>query len=213
MSPELKRAIIKCVPGYFSWEKNRQERYRVDTAEEDAFKIKQFLLKELFGITVSNVDEIDDAWREMNNEQCLKINATLLPLKGIGEDLFYLNESFCPETNLLSFGTLYDYDSDDYKYQEDSRIKVQKNYNGKPYRGSLYFTWAHLMINGKFSYGVLSMVPGYIYSQLDEYGNDYMEKLIPHEFKHGRKHGKAEGSGFLFDMKINAKGSTFRNNS
>ena len=54
MSPELKKAIIKFVPGYFSWNKKRQEHYRVDTPEEDAFKIRQFLLKELFNISVSN---------------------------------------------------------------------------------------------------------------------------------------------------------------
>jgi hypothetical protein len=62
------------------------------------------------------------------------------------------------------------------------------------------------MVNGSFSYGVLSMVAGYLYGELDEYGNDYMEKLIPHEFIHGKNHGKAEGSGYLFDLKIDAKG-------
>jgi len=33
MSPELKKAIIKYVPDYFSWDKKRQEQYRVDTPE------------------------------------------------------------------------------------------------------------------------------------------------------------------------------------
>ncbi|MBW2644418.1 MAG: hypothetical protein JRC89_13960 [Deltaproteobacteria bacterium] len=48
MLPELKKAIMKFVPDYFSWDKKRQEQYRVDTPEEDAFKIMQFLLRELF---------------------------------------------------------------------------------------------------------------------------------------------------------------------
>jgi len=147
-------------------------------------------LKELFDISVSSDDE---ACRAMNEAQCSKINAALLPLKGIGEDFFYLNEVFCSQKNLLSFETLYDYDFDDYKFQEDSRKKKQKDYERKPYRGSLYLIWARLMIDGTFSYGMLNMVAGYLYSQLDEYGNDYMEKLIPHEFKHGKNHGKAEG--------------------
>ena len=206
MSPELKRAIIKFVPDYFSWDEKRQEKYRVDTPEEDAFKIRQFLLKEMFDISVSNDDEIEEAWRAMNEEQCSKINATLLPLKGIGENLFYLNEAFSSQKNLLSFETLYDYDFDDYKFQEDSLKKEQKDYERKPYRGALYLTWARLMIDDTFSYGVLSMVAGYLYCQLDEYGHDYMEKLIPHEFKHGKNHGKPEKSGYLFDMKIDAKG-------
>jgi len=206
MSPELKRAIIKFVPDYFSWDKERQEQYRVDTPEEDAFKIRQFLLRELFGISVSNADELEEARRAMNVVQCSKLNATLLPIKGIGEDFFYLNEIFCSQTKLLSFKTLYDYDFDDYKFQENSRKKEQKDYEKKPYKGSLYLTWARLMIDDSFSYGVLSMVAGYLYCQLDEYGNDYMEKLIPHKFTRGKNHGKAEGPGYLFDLKIDAKG-------
>jgi len=206
MSPELKKAIIKFVPDYFSWDKMRQEQYRVDTPEEDAFKIRQFLLRELFDISVSNDDEVEEAWQAMSEAQCSKLNATLLPIKGIGEDFFYLNEVFCSQKNLLSFETLYDYDFDDYKFQEDSRKREKKDYEKKPYRGSLYLTWARLMIDDSFSYGVLSMVAGYLYCQLDEYGNDYMEKLIPYKFTHGKNHGKAEGPGYLFDFKIDAKG-------
>jgi hypothetical protein len=206
MLPELKKAMMKFVPDYFSWDKKRQEQYRVDTPKEDAFKIMQFLLRELFDISVSNDDEIEDAFRAMNEAQSSKINATLLPIKGIGEDFFYLNEVFPGQKNLLSFETLYDYDLDDYTFQEDCRKNEQKDYEKKPYRGSLYLTWARLMIDDAFSYGVLSMVAGYLYCQLDEYGNDYMEKLIPHEFIHGKNHGKAQGDGYLFDPKIDANG-------
>jgi len=113
MLPELKKAIIKFVPDYFSWDKKCQEQYRVDTPEEDAFKIRQFLLRELFDISVSNNDEVEEAWQAMNEVQCSKLNATLLPIQGIGEDFFYLNEVFCSQKNLLSFETLYDYDFDD----------------------------------------------------------------------------------------------------
>ncbi len=49
MSPELKKAIIKFVPGYFSWDKKRQEQYRVDTPVKEAFKIRQFLLRSVLG--------------------------------------------------------------------------------------------------------------------------------------------------------------------
>jgi len=94
MSPELKKAIIKIVPDYFSWDQKRQEQYRVDTPEEDAFKIMQFLLSELFDISVSNDDAVEEAWRAMNEAQCSKLNTALLPIKGIGDDFFYLNESF-----------------------------------------------------------------------------------------------------------------------
>jgi hypothetical protein len=206
MSPELKKAIIKSVPDYFSWDKKRQEQYRVDTPEEDAFKIKQFLFRELFKISVSNGDELEEARREMNAAQCLKLNATLLPIQGIGEDLFYLNEGFCSKKNMLTFETLYDYDFDDYKFQEYTRKNEQKDYENKPYRGSLYLTWARLVMDESFSYATLSMVAGYLYCQLDEYGNDYIEKLIPHEYTNGKEHGKPEGAGYLLDLKIDANG-------
>ena len=206
MSPELRRAIIKIVPEYLFWDKHRQEQYRVDTPEEDEFKIRQFLLKELFDINASTEDEVEEARREMSEAQCLKFNAILLPIKGIGEDFFFLNELFGNQENLLRFETLYDYDFDDYNFQEDARGKEQKKYEKRPYRGSLYLTWARLMIDDAFSYGVLSMVAGYLYCELDEHGDDYMGKLIPHEFTRGNNHGKAEGSGYLFDLKIDAKG-------
>lgn len=206
MTPELKRAIIKFVPDYFYWDITRQEQYRVNIPEEDAVKIQQFLLKELFNITVFGDDEKEEVWDEMTVEQCTKINATLLPLKGIGEDFFYLNECFDDSKNLLSFKTLYDFDFDDYKFQEGSRKKDLGNYSGKPYRGSLYLTWTRLMIDGRFSYGVLSMVAGYLYNELDEYGNGYIEKLIPYEFKQGKHHGKAVSSGYLYDMQVDAEG-------
>jgi hypothetical protein len=133
MSPELKKAIVKYVPDYFSWDKKRQKQYRVDTPEENAFGIRMFLFRELFDISVSNKDEVEEAWRVMNEAQCSKLNATLLPIKGIGEDFFYLNEVFGSQKNLLSFETLYDYDFDDYKFQEDFRKREQKDYEKKPY--------------------------------------------------------------------------------
>ena len=78
--------------------------------------------------------------------------------------IFYLNEYLGGDKTLLSFPTLYDYDFDDYQFQEESRAKESKGYKRKPYRGSLYFTWARLMVDGAFNYGVLSMVAGYIYT-------------------------------------------------
>jgi hypothetical protein len=206
MSPELQRAIIKVVPDYFSWDENRQEKYRVDIPENDFFKIQQFLLKELLDISVSNDDEISEALRDMSIPQCTKFNATLLPLKGIGEDYFYLNEHIGEPQNRLSFDTLYDYDFDDFVFQEDSREKGQKGYQRRPYQGSLYFGWARLIIDGAFSYGTLCMVAGYLYGQLDEFGIECIGKLIPHEYVHGKNHRKPEGSGYLFDIKTDAKG-------
>jgi hypothetical protein len=45
-------------------------------------------LRELFDISIFNDDEVEEAWRAMNEAQYSKLNATLLLIKGIGEDLF-----------------------------------------------------------------------------------------------------------------------------
>ena len=62
------------------------------------------------------------------------------------------------------------------------------------------------MIDGKFSYAVISMLAGHIYSELDEFGYEYLEKLIPYEFKPGKNHGKKTKNGYLHDMKQDAGG-------
>ena len=139
---------MKVVPDYFAWDIYRQEQYCTDTPEEDIFKIEQFLLQDMFEISVSTEDELEDAWDSMNDEQLLRINVALLPIKGIGEDFFYLNETFADTKNILSYDTLFDYDYEDFEFQEEWCVKAQKDYKKKSYRGSLYFNWARLIIDG-----------------------------------------------------------------
>ncbi len=97
MKPELKRAIMRFAPDYFSWNEKRQEEYRVRMPEEDAFNIRKLLMAELFGIAVKNEDEMDEAERHMNEAQWSTINGAMLPLLGIGENYFFLNESFAKD--------------------------------------------------------------------------------------------------------------------
>jgi len=78
MSPELNRAIIKFVPDYFSWNRKRQEQYRVDTPEEDKFKIIQFLLRKLFDIYASNDDEVEEAKQEMSEARGRKTSYQMI---------------------------------------------------------------------------------------------------------------------------------------
>ncbi|MBU2513281.1 hypothetical protein KJ966_18225 [bacterium] len=206
MTPELKRAIIKTNPDYFSWTIKRQESYRVNIPEIDRFEIDKYLLKDLFRIDVANSEEVDDAWRELDEQQAARINLILLPIMGIGEDLFFLNEHLGKTQTILDFETLYDYDVDDFEYQESARAKDNTGYVRQPYCGSLYLSWVRLMIDGKFSYATLSMVAGYIYSQLEAFGSNLIDRLIPHKYVHGKNHGKPESNGYLMDFKINAGG-------
>ena len=63
-----------------------------------------------------------------------------------------------------------------------------------------------MQVDGSFSYAILSMQAAYIYSAVDEFGQDYLEELIPYEFKPGKDHGKKEGGGYIFDLKEDANG-------
>jgi len=74
----------------------------------------------LFQIEVTTEDELDAAKRSLNDAQNALRNGTLLPLCGVGEDFFWLNESLGDRT-LLDFATLYDYDIWDHRFQEEAR--------------------------------------------------------------------------------------------
>ncbi len=45
-----------------------------------------------------------------------------------------------------------------------------------------------------------------IYSRLDEYGQDYIEELIPHEYVQGKNHGVPDKEGFVWGYKPDAGG-------
>ncbi len=207
MIPELKRAIIKYVPDYFSWDVERQEQFRVNKPKEISLQIRSYLMAELLGLPVATEEEMEEAEDQFSDAQWTLINSGLLPLDGIGDDYFYLNEHFAEGKSILSFPTLYDFDFADFQFQEECRLRDNENYQIGPYYGSLYLSWARLFVDGQFSYATLSMMAGFIYSELDEFGNDYLNELIPYVFKPGKNHGKQEKEGFFrHDMKKDAGG-------
>lgn len=202
----LRRAIIRVKPEYFAWPPDVQERYRVTMPDDDDFRIRQAVLKALFDIQVNTRERLHAACDAFNDAQYLLFNSTLLPIMGIGADSFFLNTGFAANTSILDFATLYDYDLDDYQFQEKARQEDQPDYMGKPYRGSLYYTWARLEIDGVFHYASLSMAAGYLFSRIDELGSDKIDALIPHTYVKGKDHGKREGHGTIYDQRIDAGG-------
>ncbi len=202
----IRRAIISVVPDYFAWTEEMQEHYRANMPDDDKFRIRQIVVNVLFGIKAATRDDLENALDAFDDEQYLLLNSTLLQLTGIGDDLFFLNEYFAESTSLLDFGTLYDYDYADYVFQESMRQQDNPNYVGKPYRGSLYFGWARLQINGVFHYANLCILAGYVHGKLETFGFDKINGLIPHEYVEGKNHGKREGQGAVFDMRVDAGG-------
>ncbi len=205
-SPVLERAVNQFIPGYFSWDEQAQDKCRMFMSSDLKFKFHQFILKETFGIEVADDDAFDDAWSDMSNQDTTKFNAILLPLQGIGEDHFFLNEYFDVEESILDFETLYQYDLDDFEFQEADR-KTREGYCARTYRGSLHSTWARLIVDSEFYYASLSMVSQYFLMELDEFGDDYIQELIPFNFYPGEDNGKPSKNGCLvYDMRVNANG-------
>lgn len=201
----VRRAIMSVVPEYFSWPTEVQERYRATLPHEDYLRFRQALLKIIFDIKTTSGD-VKSELEDFSDGNYLLLNSAMLQLTGIGDDCFFLNESMADNTSLLDFETVYDYDYADHCFQETMREKDDPAYIAKPYRGTLYDRWARLHINGIFHYATLYLLASYVNSRLEEVGSNKIDELIPHQYVDGKNHGKREGSGTIFDMRIDADG-------
>lgn len=202
----LEKAINQVKPEYFFWTSVERENYRVNKPAKDNFAIEQILLQELFNIWVDNEEELSAARNNFDGEQQCLFNSTVLPINGIGENNFFLNEYLAEEANILNFETLNDYCYNDYCFQEKVRREQDPEYRQKPYRGDLASCWARLTVNDVFYYANLSSRAIHIYNALDTTGSNKISELIPHEYVQGKNHGKKEGQGFLYDMNVFADG-------
>ena len=110
----LRQAVIRVKSDYFALSETERENYRLHMNTEDEFRIQQTILKELFGIAVNTTEELDSILDTFDDSQYLLLNSTLLPLQGIGEDNFFLNEYLPTDVTLLDFSTVGDYARDDH---------------------------------------------------------------------------------------------------
>ena len=206
LDPALRQALMRVNPDYFAWSLEAQERYHVSMPEQDALRLRQELLKALFGIHAKTDEDLSEVSDQFGDEEHLVFNRALLPAAGVGEDDFYLNEYLGEGKTLLDFDTLYEYDHDDHCFQEQARKEQTPEHVVKPYRGGLYYAWARLFIDGVFHYASLCMAAGYVYSHLDEFGQEKVATLIPHRYVNAKDHGKREGKGTIFSQRLEADG-------
>lgn len=193
-------------PEYFAWSLEAQERYRVNMPEQDAFRLRQELVKALFGFYAKTDEDLSEISDQFGDEEHLVFNRALLPAAGVGEDFFFLNEYLDEGKTLLDFDTLYEYDYYDHCFQEQARKDEIPDYEMKSYRGALYYRWARLFIDGAFHYASLCMAAGYIYSRLDEFGQEKVSTLIPYRYVNAKDHGKREGKGRILNQRLEADG-------
>lgn len=204
--PELRRALMKVRPEYFSWPQEQQERYGVAIPVDDQKRLDVALMRELFGHKNLSAEQAERRADRLSSEELNLWNETVLPLTGIGEDHFFLNEHFREGDSILHYQTLREYDENEYRWQEDHRQKENADYIAKPYRGDLYLGWARLFVDGKFTYATLSMAAGYLDSVIGEHGIDLLGQRIPHQYLPGPHHGEQVGDNTRWDMRISADG-------
>src|SRR5690348_14210466 len=100
--PELRRAMIAVRPEYFSWSQEQQDYYGVNISEEDHTRLKRALRKQV-GARAFLVEH----------------DQLLLPLVGIGEDYFRLDESPSEGWTVLESGTLRKFDELQFEAHEE----------------------------------------------------------------------------------------------
>jgi len=204
-SPALRRAVMKACPSYFGLSQTEQELFRAKLTSEDELIIDRQLYADLFDLSVSTREEARDAHGDLNPHDVNRFNEAVLPLQGVGDDCFWLNESFDDEST-HDFETLHDYDLSDHEFQEDCRQKEDPDRIRKPYRGSLYAAWARLFVDDVFTYATLFCAAGYLLTEIEDHGRDVLDRLIPHRYVRGENDGKPEAGGFLMDSKLDAGG-------
>jgi hypothetical protein len=183
-----RKALMVADSHYYGWSAQKQERFRATMSEKKQKKVRCVLLDHLLGMKCSS-KELADVWNDIPFSKLNIINWASLLTQGIGEDFIYLNECMAEGKSLLDFPTLYDYDhesTDYFAYQHPS--------------------WVRLLIHEQFYYANLMSLATYLLDEIESAGNDYINQLIPHDYVDGKNQGKPEKGGFLWDMKIDARG-------
>jgi hypothetical protein len=197
---------MKACPEYFGWSRDEQERYGVAIPGRDDDRLSQALLEELWGRKIRSPRAAARAASRLPLAEQDRWNEVVLPLRGIGDDCFFLNEGFAAGKSILDFPTLLAYDESDFRFQEEARRKDDPTYQGRIYRGSLYLTWARLFVGTQLIYATLSMAAGYILCALEEAASDLIQELVPHRYVPGKNHGKVEGECYRWDRRPDASG-------
>ena len=99
--PELRRAMMRVRPEFFAWSARKRERYGADLPEEDERRLHQTLIKELFGAKARSWKRDTTGGKTIPLRELNHWNEAILPLVGVGEDCFFLNEWFGENKTIL----------------------------------------------------------------------------------------------------------------
>ncbi len=200
-----RKALIAADARYFALTPREQERFRATISEDARRRVQRVLLDDLLDIKC-RPDEVDEVWDNVPLTSLKLLNWASLLTTGVGNDYIYLNECMAEGKTLLDFPTLYDYDYADYLFQEEARKRDFPDYGGIAYYAYQHPSWVRLLIHEQFYYSTFTSLATYVLDEIESAGEEIIQQLIPHKYVDGKKHGKQEQGGFLWDVKIDAAG-------
>lgn len=168
-----------------------KDKARIANEHRLRLAVNQWFYKHYFNFLYApkGILEVNDDEPSLSLLQSAKLNEMLLRATGIGENNFFLNESFGDDESILDFEKLSDYDKDQHEFQETMRLKHSKEVNfPDEYYPRLNSVWARALLshNGQrqFFYLIINSAAFRILHTLEELGSTLLEELIPHHYSH-----------------------------
>jgi hypothetical protein len=193
-------------PEFFVWSADEQLDYRASLLDGDREAIVAALLREHGERRPAALAKLESHGRVPLRLQN-RINEWLQPLKGIGEDAFWLNEHLAGGRSILDFETLLDYDRDDHAFQEEARRRDFASYQPQPYTGALHGTWARVLMDGQLCYVTLTMASWQLHGAMEDAAPAEIQLRVPHRRVPGPEDGKRDETGSIrWDMRVDANG-------
>ena len=187
-----------------------RDKARISNSHRLRLAVNQWFYKHYFDFLYVPKDILEDNDDEpsLSLLQSAKLNEMLLRVTGIGENNFFLNESFGDDESILDFERLSDYDKDQHEFQETMRLKHSKEaILPDEYYPRLNSVWARALLSHndqrQFFYLVINSAAFHILHTLEELGSTLLEELIPHQYS---QRTEKSDKGKQYDITIDANG-------
>ena len=184
-SPALRQALIATAPDYFSWPSRQQDQFRRDMPGD------------VHALLDQRLDEATACEDRCEMQRSNTVNRLKLPLFGIGQDCYFLNE---PGSDWNDMATVADLSRAHFEADPD------REENKRPFMGQFYPAWCRYLRKEDLVYSTLTSFHHHVLDNIAERHDALIAKLIPYRFVKGSKHGKQSSGGYLWDMKRDAGG-------
>lgn len=222
LAPAARAALEARYPAYLA--ASNAERERLRCATDTASRLHDIVVRACMRHALNKDDATIAAFLvgqgtsegrpDLEDAEYNTLNRWLLPVQGLGADLFWLNEGMPDDRLLCDFATIGDYDVANHAFQarlmrEDETCSVEAADLYSTYRGDLFGAWARYIRNDRLVYASLFDWPGYVLDALDGAQIDIIDGLCPNELVPGPDHMRPEPTrpgSLIFDMHVDAGG-------